>query len=141
MRAQATTWRAWTSKPAQRAYNSCIGAPPSARPAWNPRRRNVQDALTGDAGATRYGARGTPGHTHLRARRHQATADLAASVRRRMYSVSCRKVCCRHVGHSLELVNAPTAHKRHDDSTRRRRNAVLVTHGRRPVQRLNSSEL
>ena len=49
------------------------------------------------------GARGTPGHTHFRARRHHATADLAASVRRAMSPVSCLRVRRRHVGHSLVL--------------------------------------
>src|SRR6476659_6344032 len=85
MRAQATTCRAWTSKPAHRAYSSCIAPPPRAQPAWSPRRRNLQVVLTGE----------TPG-PHFRVLaglRVTLTSGLDGTTRRPTSLLACVAQC------------------------------------------------
>jgi len=105
MRTQATTCRACTSTPAHRACNNCMA--PSVPSRWRgvPDGRNLQGALTGRAGAKLCGARGTSGHTQVRALSHHVGADLGANAACRLYSVSCHTVRGGRVGHSSEIVD------------------------------------
>src|SRR5712692_9159305 len=76
MRTQATTFFAWTSKPAQRGYSTSISRLPlEAARAWSPRMRNLKGALSSHGLASQYGV--------LAGLRVKLTYGLSAPMRSR----------------------------------------------------------